>query len=122
MISTFIKNRKLKKINALELVPIKLVESETVENELIKLIVPRFNKRWLSKIFIGKYKSEYFKISLDAIGTKAWLLIDNKKNVMELIESFNQLNIIPVEETQDRILAFITELYRKDLITFKQIV
>jgi hypothetical protein len=124
MIKKFFENKKLKRTNALELVPVALVTFETVEESQIQLLVPRFKQKWLQNIFLGKRKSPDFRVKLDVLGSQVWRLINNERSVEEIIQisiDTHSANSSSFENAEGRITAFITDLYRKDLITFKNL-
>ena len=108
----FKKNRLLKKCNALDLIPIALVDGETSENGNFQLLVKRFEISFFKNIF---RKTEYFNVKLDATGSKTWKLIDGKKTIAEIVsilESESNSN----ENFPERVVAFITDLFRKELV------
>lgn len=115
LFNNFLKNRKLSKVNALDLIPQQLVEYKLDDKNLVILLVLRFRSRFLNHLF---NKSDYFNVRLDELGSKTWLLIDGKKNIEQIC---NQLSIdtMSFDEATIRVTTFITDLYRKELVTFK---
>jgi hypothetical protein len=83
----FFKRRNiLKSANALDLIPVPSVKYELTENNLVKLIVPRFQNTLLKKLFIGRKLKPEFKVTLDEIGSRVWLAIDGHRNIEAIIE------------------------------------
>jgi hypothetical protein len=122
--SFFARRKILKNINSLDLVPIALVEHEILENNKVKLIIPRFSKFWLEKIFTGKKISRTFRISLDETGSQVWLLIDGVKNVADIVaqqEAIFASNNQKIDGIAERTSGFISRLYQEEYITFKQL-
>lgn len=118
----FFERRKiLKNTSAFDLTPFKLVEHEVGENNLVTVLLPKFQNKFAVKYFQPKIKSPNIKLKLDEIGSAVWLAIDNKKNVgviaRELVEVFGD-KIQPVEE---RLPKFLTQLYEQKLITFEEL-
>jgi hypothetical protein len=120
----FFQRRKiLNKINALDLIPVKCVDSSIIENARINLLVPRFKRQYMVKIFISPKKSSTYNIRLDETGSLIWKIIDNKKNINEiyndLVSKYKKENI-QSENGENRIIKFFIQLYNQELITFKQ--
>lgn len=112
----FLKNRKLRKANALDLIPVQLTGYSVDDSGCVSLQVLRFRHRFIHKMF---NKSEFFTVKLDEMGSKTWLLINGKNNIAHISKQLSS-----DEETLDdltlRVTSFITELYRKDLVMFVQ--
>lgn len=111
----------LKQINYLDLHPVRLVESESDENGLLTLLIPKFEIKLFVKYILPLLKSPNVKLKLDELGSAAWNAIDGVKNVhqisIELSEKFGD-KIHPVEE---RLTKFLTQLYEQKIITFEEI-
>jgi hypothetical protein len=121
----FLKRRNiLKSANALDLIPIILIKYELAENNLVKLIVPRFQNKLLKKIFHSNKLKPEFKVTLDEIGSIVWLTIDGQKNIETIIEKMIehfQNKGSEVNSPENRVIAFLTMLYQEDYITFRQL-
>ena len=70
-----------------------------------------------------KKKEEFIRIHLDDIGTAIWLMIDGVKTIREICalllnEHPEKLN--PPEETEERVVKFISRLYQERYITFSE--
>ncbi|HEY9125113.1 MAG TPA: PqqD family protein [Bacteroidales bacterium] len=102
----------LRKANALELIPVKLVNAKDENIMPITLLVPRFNNRFLTGII---RRPEHFTVRLDETGSKVWLLIDGKRNVFEITQHLCAPNE-PSDEWFRRVAEFVTSLYKKDLV------
>lgn len=124
LVKHFKYRRFLSKVNALTLTPVPLVSHEIKDDEKVQLLVPRFRYQILNQIFLPRNKNKVFKVSLDTTGSKVWLLIDGVKNIETLTKELTfQLSqqATPFEDAEERVVSFITELFRKDLLTFKQL-
>ena len=108
-------------INYLELTPVRNYEHEIENNGLISVFVPKFDIIWLDRILSRIIKSRFFKAKLDEFGTETWLEIDGVKSVQmisnQLSKKFGE-KINPVDE---RLTKFLSELYRYNFITFKEL-
>jgi hypothetical protein len=114
----------LKSVNALELIPVASVKHEVTDAKTVNLLIPRFSNKFLLKIFTGSRVGDSFKIILDETGSFVWLNIDGKKEVggitKEVFEHYKTKNIL-IENAEERISQFITQLYQEGCITFKQL-
>lgn len=115
------RRRVLKNINTFDLTPTYLVNHEIGENNLVTVLMPKFQNKITRKLLETKLKSPLIKIKLDELGSAVWLAIDGKKNVGviagELVASLGD-KIQPVEE---RLPKFLTQLYEQRLITFEEL-
>lgn len=102
----------LRKANALELVPIKLVNAEDDNIMPITLLVPRFKSCFLTSII---NRSAHFTVRLDETGSKVWLLMDGKRTVLEIAQQLCSPDE-PTDEWLQRVVSFVTSLYKKDLV------
>jgi hypothetical protein len=113
--------KKLVSFNYLELTPIKMLREEIGNDGLVSILIPKFNNTFAIKYILPKLKSPDFKIKLDDIGSQTWVLMDGEKNVSaiseKLLEKFGE-KIYPVNE---RLTAFLTQLYKQRFISFKEI-
>lgn len=116
----FQRRKILKQINALDLIPIRRHEHELTDENKVVLVVPKFEKNWMRRFFIAPARSNNFKIFLDDTGSKVWLKIDGVKTTKDI--AYELLEDHPdMEETQDRVLSFISLLYEQRYITFQQL-
>ena len=102
----------LRKANALELIPVKLVNAEDENTMPITLLVPRFNNRFLTNII---NRSAHFTVRLDETGSKVWILMDGKRTILEITQQLCSPDE-PTDEWQQRVVSFVTSLYKKDLV------
>ena len=121
-LKNFLKRRKfLKSANALDLVPVPIVKHELNEEGFVKLLIPRFQNKFLKNFFIGNNRSNEFKISLDEIGSFVWLSIDGHKTTGDITEELRNLLEIKnlrSDSIEERVVAFISKLYREKYVTF----
>ncbi len=107
-----------KKINYLELTPIRICEFEKNDTGLVTLHIPRFPGKFIGKFLNSITKRPYIKANLDEFGSTVWLSLDGQKNVDRigkiLIENYGK----KVEPVYDRLTKFFTQLYRSGLISF----
>ncbi len=109
---------KRKKLNFLEFIPEKKVQSETDENGKTILLVEKTKNRFVKKIISAFGKSQYFKVRLDEIGSFVWEQIDGKKNVYEIgkiVEEKFKERVQPVEK---RLPMFLKSMEKGKMIEF----
>ncbi len=121
----FFQRRKiLKKSNALDLIPVRLLNDEQREEGKLNILLPRFQKPWLASYLAPLYKKEFIRIKLDQFGSSTWLLIDGIKSVQEIsdeLENEYPEQLDPPIETSDRVNKFMSVLYQQRFISFQQL-
>ena len=116
----FQRRKILKNENALDLVPVRRRKHELDEEDMVKLVVPKFGKQWMQRFFIAPAGKKTVNIQLDEMGSAVWLRIDGEKTVEEIAGELVS-NYPDTEEAQDRVLSFISMLYEQRYITFRQL-
>lgn len=121
----FFQRRKiLKKSNALDLIPVRLFNHEQREEGKLNILLPRFRRNWLARYLAPLNKKEFIRIKLDQFGSATWLLIDGKKNVLEIsreLENIYPEKLDPPTETAERVNKFMSVLYQQRFISFLQL-
>lgn len=121
----FFQRRKiLKKINFLDLVPVRVHEHSVNENGKIDILVPRFTNVYFKRALQTRKKGDYFIIHLDEKGSLIWNMIDGIRNTEEIasiLQKEHEEKFQPVDETQTRVTNFLSLLYQERYITFRQI-
>lgn len=99
----------------LKLIPVKNCEYE-INNGIVTVFYVRPVKSIIDKLFFRTISQKPSKIDLDEIGSYIWTLIDEKKDVKEIIsQSQNHFDnkIAPAEE---RVIMFIKQMAGTKLI------
>ena len=121
----FFQRRKiLRNANTLELHPVRLHEHQYTKDGNICLIVPKFRKRWMRDFFISGHRKKHFTIYLDELGTATWLEIDGEKSVQQISDRLKTKldeQIQPLDEVEDRVTKFLSQLYEQRYITFREL-
>jgi hypothetical protein len=121
----FFQRRKLfKKVNFLDLRPLRVLEHTTREDGGISLLMPRFKNRVNAALFQPNSKDKFIFIKLDRFGGHTWLLIDGNSTVSQICEKLKEQfpeELQPVEETEARVTNFLSLLYQERYITFHEI-
>ena len=119
---SFSERRKiLKGANYLELTPLRLYEEEISEENLVTILIPKFQNKFAVRFINPKLKSPMIRLKLDELGSAVWLLIDGKRKVGKigqlLLEKFGD----KIEPVNERLTKFLTGLYEQRYITFQEI-
>ena len=91
------------------------ISTEFNEEGFAAIVIPRFNKAWMAKMFLPKNKKNEIRLQLDKHGTSVWTLINGENTVGDII---NTLSNAAQEEQQfeQRIILFLQNLYRNGFI------
>ena len=123
-VSFFRRRKILKQANSLDLHPVKLIDSETRDENTLNLLLPRFRNKTALKLFRPHWKPEFIRIKLDEFGSAVWAMIDGERSAsdicMQLKETFPE-KLNPIEETEERVSKFLFILYQQRFISFREI-
>jgi hypothetical protein len=121
----FFRRRKiLKRMNSLDLTPVRLMEHTVRDDGNVSILLPRFQNRFSSALFQPSRKARLIPIRLDMTGSAIWLLIDGQRIVGEICRIMQEQHpekMQPPSETEKRITEFLALLYRERYITFREI-
>jgi hypothetical protein len=121
----FFKRRSiLKRVNFLDLRPVRKLGHEMREDGKITLLMPRFKNRINAALFQPNSKEKFIFIKLDLFGGHTWLLIDGNSTVTQICAKLNEQfpeELQPAEETEVRVTEFLSLLYQQRYITFREI-
>jgi hypothetical protein len=122
----FFQRRKiLKKVNYLDMTPVRTMNFDLKDDGRIDILLPRFENRLLKDALRNSSKGEFIHIHLDEIGSAIWILIDGHKKVNEISDHLNELmpeKLQPAGETVDRVTQFLSRLYQERYISFREII
>jgi hypothetical protein len=118
----YYKRRKiLSKANFLDLTPIHNYNYETNAAGQVTILIPRFTD-WLGKHLLQpRLKHPFMKLSLDDLGSATWILSDGRRNVKEICNQLKKQFGKRIEPAEDRVTRFLSQLYMKKIILFKEI-
>ena len=86
--------------------------------------MPRFKSRVNAALFQPPSKGKFIFIKLDRFGGHTWVNIDGNATVAQICEKLKEQfpeELIPVEETEERVTKFLSLLYQQRYITFIEI-
>lgn len=113
------KNPEIKyKENFLEHIPVRNIEWDKDEKQRVYLIKEKSKKKFMKKIIWFFNKNQAFKIHLDELGTSAWLLIDGKRNVYEIIQEMKKNHEGNLDQAEQRVSNFFILLKKNKFVDF----
>jgi hypothetical protein len=121
----YFKRRKiLKRINFLDLRPVRILSHQLRDDGGVTLLLPRFKNKFGIHLFQSRSKEPYIRIKLDRFGSQAWTLIDGSAPVSEICSKLTTLfpgEFVLEDETETRVTNFLSRLYQERYITFREI-
>ena len=106
----------------MDLIPVRIHGHDEQAGKVI-VLVPKFTSKVIHALF-PRTQALFFRIKLDETGSVIWKHISGEDTVGEICkEAVTDLaNIgIPDEDMEERVSRFMTILYERRLITFRQI-
>jgi hypothetical protein len=108
-------------INLLELVPERIVQSETGDDGIVTVLGPRFKSVFMKRLVSSRLKNPYFKVKLDEIGTTVWDNIDGERNIGEIAEILKEKFGESIEPCNDRLAIFFSQLELSRYIRYRNV-
>ena len=123
MIEKIFRKKKINSsINYLELTPKRTYDHEVEDSGKVSVLVPKFKNKFLVNFLAPRLKMPYIKAKLDDFGSLTWIEMDGTKNVQSisqlLIDKFGD----EVQQVNERLTKFLTQLYQYNFITFNEII
>jgi len=100
-------------VNLLQLTPKRNLEFEIRDEELVTILVPKFQNSFLKKWVTPQLKKQFFRIKLDAYGSFVWNLCDGSMTVSQMSELMNDKFGNDVDPDYGRIQRFV-QMFLKD--------
>lgn len=107
----------MKRLNYLDVTPVRVCEHQVEADGKISVIVPKFRNKTFNDWFLGR-RPKNFLIRLDQQGSRTWELIDGVRSVREICD---KLETDQMEEAVERVTKFMTMLYEQRYITFREL-
>jgi hypothetical protein len=104
------------------MIPVRNVGEFSQEGGRITLFIPRFRSQWMRKWLVPAKRSKHFRVHLDELGSKVWLMIDGERDTGEICNLM--CHVLPGQEVSDdsnalRVTEFLRRLYKNRFIVFK---
>lgn len=122
MIQKIFRKKKIdSSINYLELTPKRIYEHIVEDFGKVSVLVPKFKNKILVNFLMPRLKSPYIKAKLDDFGSLTWLEMDGNKKVSDISQALTNKFGDKVQPVNERLTKFLTQLYKYNFITFKEI-
>lgn len=108
-------------MNYLELTPQRIYEHEIEPSGKVSVLVPKFRNKFLVIVLMKRLKSPYIKAKLDEFGSLTWIEMDGSKKVCDISKILTNKFGDKVQPVNERLTKFLTQLYKYNFITFKEI-
>ena len=118
----FERRKILKQANFLDLHPIAQHGHELEEEGTVRVLIPRFKGKILSKLMQSSKRSPFIKLSLDELGSATWLLMDGNNDVRTMCRILREQKGEKIEPAQERVTRFLSQLFQQNLIIFREII
>jgi Coenzyme PQQ synthesis protein D (PqqD) len=107
-------------LNLLELRPIRNARSETAEDGLVTLVVPKFRSVFLQKWLVPWLAKPNFRIRLDNVGSFIWQRCDGTTPVLKIAEEMQSEFGEGIQPVYDRISRFLNKLESSQFILIRK--
>jgi hypothetical protein len=117
---------QLTKSQALTLTPVKNMDAaEVILNSGIVVIhYPVTMRPWMAK-WIQRFKGSSpqmgsRKLQLDTLGTQVWKMIDGKRTVRDIVDTFARTHQLPRREAEMAVTQFLRDLGKRGLVGMRE--
>jgi len=118
----FFNRRKiLKHANFLELHPIVRYKWEAGDQDLINVLIPKFEQSFWNFFVPRRMLDHHFTLHLDELGSATWKLMDGSRTVNTICDLLSEQFGEKIHPAQERITKYMSQLYQRDLISFNEI-
>ncbi len=113
------KKDKDQEYNLLELRPERLFESETTDEGLDRVLVPRFRNAFLRRFLVPRNRDPYVHVKLDMYCTAIWRMCDGRTPVARMVAALEERFGEEVAPADERVAAFIRQMRMYQYISLK---
>jgi hypothetical protein len=107
--------------NFWELKPTRLEKWETISENKVVVLVPKFRNLLLKKWFLPRLSKSFVRVNLDEIGSTIWLHCDGATTVQTIAEELKKKFGDKIEPIEERLVKFFHQIERGDLISMKSV-
>lgn len=108
------------KVNFLELIPVRCREWETLDDERIAVIQPRFFNRFVKRAVEPFLQRSDVRVRLDSEGSFVWNCCDGTNSVYDIGMKFEE-KFGSGEDTFSRMQSFFAYLERCEMISYSNL-
>ena len=106
-----------------ELFPLPTVDHETDKDDMIVILRPRFQAKFLVKHLVPRLPTPYVRITLDEMGSFVWCRLDGQHTIADILNEMetsfaNPVTGLPMLGLSGRLQQFLRQLARHDLVRF----
>ena len=105
-------------IDYMELTPHPNYVGSCRDDGMVDVLVPKFKNSFARKYINHRMKSPYIKANLDELGSAVWKKIDGNNKVKDIANSLKHKFGDDVEQLQERLTRYLTQLYNAGFISF----
>ncbi len=105
--------------NLLDLIPIKIINTQKNEDGKITILKPKFKNKFMLKYVVPKLNNPNFKVNLDEFGSFVWEQIDGNLTVEKIGENLKKHFKEDIEPVYERLSLFIQSIERYKFIEYK---
>ena len=113
--------RLSKKVNLLDLKPVRNRRSETDPDGTVTIIVPKFTNPVMVRWFVPLLSRPELRVKLDEHGSFIWTMCDGNTSVGEMAERMKQKYGQGFDPDYRRLGAYVRQLLRTDFIITQSI-
>ena len=117
---------QLTKSQALTLTPVKNVEAFEVilDSGVVVIHYPVTMRPWMAK-WIQRFKGSSpqtgsRKLQLDTLGTQVWNMIDGKRTVRDIVDTFARTHQLERREAEMAVTQFLRDLGKRGLVGMRE--
>ena len=114
------REEKERKINLLELIPVRNIEWERSGEGLIVLLKPKLKNPFFARHLLPRLKNPYYKVKLDSVGSFIWQQCDGSLTVRRLADNLKDKFGEDIEPVYDRLSLFLQSLEKNCFIIYKR--
>ena len=103
-------------LDLLDLKPMRIRHWESRDDQLITVLVPKFQNRWLVRWLMPRLAKPDFRVRLDALGSYIWQRCDGSLTVREIAESVSEEFQKETDPDFRRMALFVHRLACQELI------
>ena len=114
------KEKNLPAVNLLELKPVRNLNWETLDDQRVALLIPKFRNRLAVKWLLPVLSKPQIRLKLDAYGSFVWSRCDGRTSVEEIGEAMSEKFGEALDPLYERIGKFLRKLEHEKFLVLKK--
>ncbi len=103
-------------VNLLDVKPQRTAQWVQEDDEIVVILIPKFNNPFLVRWLLPYLKSQNFRLSLDRYGSALWNACDGITTVADIIETMKRRFPDEAGSIPERVIGFTRHLFRENFI------